>query len=61
MDNENERYNVVRYFRDRTKRKIILKNVSLAVAKLHCNDPKTQKENEWFDGFEKRNGGMENH
>jgi len=28
-----------------------MSGVSLEIAKLHCNDPRTQKQGVWFDGF----------
>lgn len=44
-------YNVVRFYRSGRRNKIIRRGVSLAEAQLHCNDPKTRKENVWFDGY----------
>lgn len=52
-DKKMETYKVVRYFRKSGRRKIIMKNVSLEIAQLHCRDPKTSKEGVWFDGYEK--------
>lgn len=52
-NNDNYRFNIVRYYISGRKR-IIHRDVSFKVAQLHCNDPKSQKEGEWFDGFQKR-------
>ena len=46
-------YRVVRFFKVSGRRKIIMRGVSLDVAKLHCNDHRTKKDGVWFDGFEK--------
>lgn len=46
-----KQYNIVRFYRKSMRRKIIHRNVSLEVAQLHCNDPKTRKEGVWFDGY----------
>ena len=46
-------YNVVRFYRKSGRRKIILRGVSLEVARLHCNDPRTCKPGVWFDGYVK--------
>lgn len=49
-----ERYNIVRFFRNRERRRrVIHRGVSLAVAQLHCSDPRTRKEGVWFDAYEK--------
>ena len=53
-----EKYKVYRYFRKAGKRrKLILKGVTLEIAKLHCNSPLTQRNEgdnkDWFDGFVK--------
>lgn len=45
-------WNVVRFYRKSGRRKIILRNVTEAVARLHCNDPRTRREGVWFDGME---------
>lgn len=49
----NEGYNIVRFYRVSGRQKIIHRNVTLQVAQLHCNDPRTSKENVWFDGYRK--------
>ena len=48
-----QRYNIVRYFRNqKRRRKILHRGVSLAVAQLHCRNPRTEGEG-WFDGYER--------
>ncbi len=47
-------YNIVRYFKVSGRRKILHRGVTLEVARLHCNDPRTRRPGVWFDGFEKR-------
>lgn len=45
-------YKVVRFFRVSGRRKIIImRGVSLAVASLHCSDPRASKAGVYFDGF----------
>ena len=46
-------YKIVRFYRVSGRRKIIHRGVSLEVAQLHCNDPKTRRAGVWFDGYEK--------
>ena len=49
-----ELYNIVRFFRAKSRnRKIIHRNVTLEVAQLHCNDPRTRKDGIYFDGYER--------
>jgi len=48
-----KRCDIVR-FRKNGNQRIIKRDVSESVAKLHCNDPSTRKEGEWFDGFRYR-------
>lgn len=49
----NVKYRIVRFYRNRQRnRKTIHAGVSLEVAQLHCNDPRTRKEGVWFDGYE---------
>jgi len=33
------------------KKKLVKTVSSVEVARLHCNDPKTQKAGKWFDGY----------
>ncbi len=47
-----ETYKIVRFYKS-GRRRTIFKNVSLEVAQLHCNDPRTRKEGVWFDGYTK--------
>jgi hypothetical protein len=46
-------YRIVRFFRVSGHRRILHRGVSLTVAQLHCNDPRTRREGVWFDGYEK--------
>jgi hypothetical protein len=50
-ENATQTYRIVR-FRKSGRRTILHRGVSLAVARLHCNDPRTRGKN-WFDGFER--------
>ena len=46
-------YKILRFFADSSEpTKVIMTGLSLDDAKSHCNDSKTHKESEWFDGFE---------
>lgn len=45
-------YHIVRFYRKSGRRKILFRCVSLSVAQLHCNDPRTSGKN-WFDGYER--------
>lgn len=47
-----ETYRIVRYFRS-GRRRVLHRGVSLAVAQLHCNDPRTRNLGKWFDGYER--------
>jgi hypothetical protein len=43
---------IVRFYRQEGKnRKIMKTGLTLKQAQEHCNDPKTRKENVWFDGY----------
>lgn len=46
-----EKFNIVRFYRQSGKRQTIRKGVTLDMAQLHCNDPKTRKAGVWFDGY----------
>lgn len=39
------------YFEEGRKRKLIKRVPTIELAQLHCSDPKTRKEGEWFDGY----------
>ena len=55
MHEGERRCDIVRFFREDGKHsRIIKRNISESVAKLHCNDPRTRKEGVWFDGFRYR-------
>ena len=43
-------YRIIRFRRNGRKR-VIHNNVTLSVARLHCNDPRTRGEG-WFDGYD---------
>ena len=46
-------YRIVRFYMERGKsRRVIKRNLTLEEARQHCNDPATEKQGEWFDGFE---------
>ena len=54
-DPTQQKYIIIRFYRDQSKRsKIIKRNLTLAQAKKHTNDPKTRKAGVWFDGFDKQ-------
>lgn len=46
-------YKVVRFFRKSGRRKIVMRNVSLEIAQLHCRDPRTSRAGIRFDGYER--------
>lgn len=66
MDEEEKRYDVVRFFRRSGLRGVVLRNVTKETARAHCHDPETSsrtctsargkrrtaRNGEWFDGFE---------
>ena len=46
-------YFIVRFFREKYKSsRIIKRGLTLEQAQAHCKDPSTQKEGEWFDGYD---------
>ena len=54
-DPTQQKYVIIRFYRDEGKRsRIIKRNLTLAQAKKHTNDPKTRKAGVWFDGFDKQ-------
>lgn len=49
---KDQKYMIVRFYRQEGKQaKIMQKGLTLEEAQTHCNDPKTRKEGEWFDGY----------
>lgn len=44
-------YRIIRFYRNGRPR-TIKSNVTLSIAQLHCNDPRTRKEGVWFDGYD---------
>jgi hypothetical protein len=47
-------YQIIRFYSDIKKQGKLIKTVrTLAEAQAHCRDPKTRKEVEWFDGYQK--------
>lgn len=65
---EGRHYNIVRFFRDSGRRRVVMSRVTLAVAQLHCSNPetssstctnakgkrRTREHGPWFDGYEER-------
>ena len=50
-----KKYMIIRFFRDEnTPNKVIKRDLTLAQAKKHTNDPKTRKAGVWFDGFDEQ-------
>jgi hypothetical protein len=47
-----ETYKIIRFYFS-GKKETIRKGVTLEVAQLHCNDPKTSKDGVYFDGYTK--------
>ena len=52
-------YRIIRYYRVSGRRKVIHRGVTLQVAQLHCNDPRTSRKGVWFDGYEQYPAGRE--
>jgi len=49
-----KKYKIVRFYRKINhprNGKIIKTGLTLKEAQAHCNDPKTKKEGQWFDGY----------
>jgi hypothetical protein len=42
----------IRRYRVHGRPRTIHNNVTLTVAQLHCNDPRTRKAGVWFDGYD---------
>ena len=50
-----KKYMIIRFFRDEnTPSKIIKRDLTLAQARKHTNDPKTMKKGVWFDGYDEQ-------
>jgi len=50
---EPQSYRIVRFYMERGKsRRVIKRNLTLEEAQGHCNNPATEKQGKWFDGFE---------
>lgn len=49
-------YKIVRFYKNSGRRKIIHRGVSLEIAQLHCNDPRTKKDGVYFDGYIEETG-----
>ena len=48
-----DHYQIVRYYRDNTKRsKIVKTGLTLGEARAHCSSPDSREHGEWFDGYE---------
>ena len=47
---KNKKYKIVRFYQSGEK-KVMRSGLSLCAAQAHCNDPKTQKEGVYFDGY----------
>lgn len=46
------KYKIIRFYKNPSKNKrTIKKGLTLLEAQIHCKDPKTRKENVYFDGF----------
>ena len=46
---------IIRFFRDENiPSKIIKRDLTLAQARKHTNDPKTMKKGVWFDGYDEQ-------
>jgi len=68
MTREGAHYNIVRFYQNSYRRRIIRERVTLEQAQRHCNDPetssstctskagkaRTRRVGRWFDGYEQR-------
>ena len=53
------KYMIIRFFRDEnTPSKVIRRNLTLAQARKHTNDPATMKKGVWFDGYDEQDETM---
>ena len=49
-------YSIIRFYKERHKpSRVIKRGLTLEQAQAHCRNPSTQKEGEWFDGYESEN------
>lgn len=45
-------YKIIRFFSDsQIPSQLIYEGLTLEEAQEHCNNPKTRKDGEWFDGY----------
>jgi len=53
------KYMIIRFYRDKnTPSKVIRRNLTLAQARKHTNDPKTRQAGVWFDGYDEQDETM---
>ena len=49
------KYMIIRFYRDENiPSKVIRRDLTLAQARKHTNDPKTMKKGVWFDGYDEQ-------
>ena len=52
-------YMIIRFYRDESiPSKVIRRDLTLAQARKHTNDPKTMKKGVWFDGYDEQDESM---
>ncbi len=53
------KYMIIRFFRDENiPSQVIKRDLTLAQARKHTNDPKTMKKGVWFDGYDEQDDTM---
>jgi len=53
------KYMIIRFYRDENiPSKVIRRDLTLAQARKHTNDPKTMKKGVWFDGYDEQDETM---
>jgi len=53
------KYMIIRFYRDESiPSKVIRRDLTLAQARKHTNDPKTMKKGVWFDGYDEQDETM---